>query len=160
MGSTARACLAYGFDLGTSEDFKAAERGEYDGPDLPWYDEDEQDDDEGERGFVEQLFNHLYSLIPNPAPAEYDFQRQKVAEDYYGVTVEHSGHHDYPGWLLVAKGSDRNVEWAEAMPLNVTEMECRPANEGWEEMLYAALTALGITPAQPAAQWLVYPTYG
>jgi hypothetical protein len=160
MGMTARACLAYGYDLGTGEDFKADQRGEYDGPDLPWYDEDEQDDDEGERGFVEQLFNHLYSLIPNPAPAEYDFQRQQVAERHYGVQVEHSGSHDYPGWLLVIKGSERNVEWSDVMTLNVTEMECRPDEEGWDEKLTAALNALGITPTQPTAAWLVYPTYG
>jgi hypothetical protein len=158
MGSTARACLAYGYDLDTSEDFRAAQVDEYGAPDLPWYDDEEQDDDEGERGFVEQLFNHLYSQIPNPVPAEYDFRRQQVAEGYYGITVESSGYCENPGDLLVAKGSERDVAWAEAMPLDVTELECRPVEEGWDAKLDAALTVLGITPTQPAPQWLVYPT--
>jgi hypothetical protein len=135
MGSNPRAHLAYGYDLGSYEDFKAAERGEWGSPALPWLDED---------------------------ASTYAFgdAAEKLLTDHAGVRLDYSGADESVGWMLVVDHSARNVEWSDAMTLNVTELECRPAEEGWDDKLDAALTALGITPAQTAAQWLVYPTYG
>jgi hypothetical protein len=137
MGSTPRAHLAYGYDLGYIEDFKAAERDEYGAPQLPWF-----GDDDGSWDFGAQVEARLENAGSR------------------GVELMFSGGEDLPGWVLTASGSESSAAWSEATPLNVIEMECRPADEGWDDKLTAALTALGITPTQPAANWLVYPTYG
>lgn len=157
MGFVVRAQLVYGYDLGTEEDPRFAERDEYGAPDLPWFDDEETDQDEGARGFVGQLFNHLYSLIPDPPPAEYDFERQDAAQEYFGIGVEFPGHVDNPGLVLTA--ADKSfVSWAETMALDLVELAAPHAE--WDANLAAALAALGITPDQDGPKWLVFPTYG
>lgn len=135
MGSNPRACLAYGYDLGSYEDFRAAERDEYGAPKLPWLDED---------------------------ASTYAFgdAAEKLLTDQPGIRLDYSGSDESTGWVLVVDTSERSVEWSEVMTLNVPELECRPAEEGWDDKLNAALTALGITPTQQGASWLVYPSYG
>jgi hypothetical protein len=135
MGSNPRAHLAYGYDLGSYADFKAAERGEYGSPDLPWLGEDT-----ATYGFSEAV----EARLPVPAAVEIDF----------------SGAEESVGWMLIVKGSERSVEWDEAMAIDVDQLTNRPARENWDFKLADALTALGITPTQDGPKWLVYPTYG
>ena len=158
MGSVARAHLAYGYDLGTADEARFAEVDEYGAPALPWFDDEETDEDEGDRGFVEQLFNHLYSLIPDPKPAEYDFERQEAAEEHFGITVEFPGHVDNSGLVLAVANTDRFVSWAETLELDSAEISrLRPE---WDTKLTIVLAALGITPTQDSPKWLVFPSYG
>jgi hypothetical protein len=135
MGSTPRAHLAYGYDLGYIEDFRASERDEYGGPKLPWF--------EGDSG-------------------SWDFGAQVEAElqnaGILGVELEFSGGDELPGWVLVADDSKRSVAWSEAMVLNLTQMEHPPGE--WFDRLTAAVDALGITPTQDWPRWLVFPSYG
>nr|WP_221374528.1 hypothetical protein [Actinoplanes polyasparticus] len=160
MGMSPDAHLAYGYDLGTDEDPRFAEKGEYDQPDLPWFDSEAEDDDEGEKGFVEQLFNHLYAQIDNPEPAEYDFERQTIAEKHYGIRIKYSGHGDYAGHILIADGSHRSVEWSETMVLDPADLANDPLAGSWDDKLHTVIRALGITPTQDGPRWLVFPSYG
>lgn len=163
MGMSARAHLAYGYDLGSGEDFKAAERGEYGSPQLPWLpvDEDGYTDysDLGEK-VEERLLASVGFTEEWGTGVEGYFDRKRDAEKRVGVELDFSGHHDYAGWVLIAKESERSVEWAEAMVLDLDELEGRPTREGWDTKLRDALAALDITPTQVRAKWLVYPTYG
>ncbi|GAA0493831.1 hypothetical protein Ade02nite_21070 [Paractinoplanes deccanensis] len=158
MGMNVDATLAYGYDLGTDEDPKFAEKGEYGQPELPWFDSEAEDDDEGEKGFVEQMFNHLYAQIDNPPPAEYDFQRQKIAEEHYGIGVQHSGSHEYTGYILTVPDIQESVDWSDTLALDPAVIsEPRPE---WDARLATVIRILGITPTQDGLKWLVFPSYG
>jgi hypothetical protein len=163
MGMSASAHLAYGYDLGSGEDFKAAERGEYGEPKLPWLPTDEDGDcdysDFGEE--VEKRLLASVGFTEEWAPGnEGHWDRKRDAEKRVGVELTYSGHSDYSGWVLIAKDSERSVEWAESMPVDLGELTNRPRYEGWDTKLDDALKALGITPTQVRAKWLVYPSYG
>ncbi len=160
MGMNLDATLAYGYDLGTDEDPKFAEKDRYGQPELDWFDPEAEDEDEGAKGFVEQLFNHLYAQIDNPEPAEYDFQRQRqrVAEQHYGVKIAHSGSHEYPGYILIVPIIQESVNWSDTLALDPAVIgEPRPE---WDAKLTAVLKTLGITPTQDGPKWLVFPCYG
>lgn len=167
MGMTASAHLAYGYDLGSVEDFKAEKRSEYGSPKLPWFDQEEDEDDGSEpagdfAGLAERVlldsigFTERYT---EDAGSDY-FRREREAKARLGVEVGFSGHPDYPGWILVATGSEKSVDWAETMTLDPFVLERTPIDEGWDGKLEAALAALGITPTQGGPCWLVYPSYG
>lgn len=155
MGMTATAHLVYGYDLGSSEEFRAEQRGEYGGPDLPWFDEDEHD---GFAGEAEKVL--LASAGFTEARAESDgyWERERAAKAQVGVEFASTGHVDLPGWVLHATGSERAVAWSETMVLDPAELaQARPE---WDVKLAAALTALGITPTQVVPRWLIFPSYG
>lgn len=164
MGMSADAHLAYGYDLGSGEDFKAAERGEYGEPKLPWLTDD---DEEGEHDDFEDAATKLLlasagfteEWAPEAAEGGY-YDRKRVAEERHGIDFDYSGHSDYVGWMLIAQGSERSVEWDEAMALDLAELAALPGHHGWDEKLAAALKTLGITPTQDGPKWLVYPSYG
>lgn len=161
MGMTARAKLVYGYDLGTLEDFKAAERSEYGSPELPWFNEDETDEDGEEADFGTAVENLLYAAAGFTEKWSRDndgyFDRKKAAEERIGVDLDHSGSHEYPGFILYARGSKRSVEWSDTMAL---DLDVLAATYDWDTKLAAALTALGITPTQDRPKWLVFPSYG
>jgi hypothetical protein len=162
MGMDPEAHLAYGYDLGTGEDFKAAERGEYGAPELPWLPADEDgDSDFSEFGDeVEKRLLASVGFTETNWRAEGYYDRKKEAEKRVGVEIAYSGAPDYAGWILVAQGSERSVEWSETMPVDLDELTNRPSYEGWDTKLADALTALGITPTQDGPKWLVFPSYG
>lgn len=163
MGMSADAHLAYGYDLGSGEDFKAVERNEYGSPKLPWL----PVDDEGftdSSAFDDLIEGVLLASVgfteewKGGDPTYWD--RKQEAEKRCGVELAYSGHADYAGWVLVAKNSERSVEWSEVMAVDLDELTNRPAYEGWDMRLADALTALGITPTQDGPRWLVFPSYG
>ncbi len=169
MGMTPSAHLAYGYDLGSDEDFRAAERDEYGGPKLPWL--PDEDGEGGYDGFPEGADALLLAAtgFVDPPWEEIEGDEEKVttyfaekreAEASHGVELHHSGHSDYSGWVLIAKGSKRSVEWSEAMELDLSELNNSPAYHGWDDKLAAALKVLGVTPTQAGPKWLVYPSYG
>lgn len=169
MGSSPYAHLAYGYDLGSGEDFKAAERGEYGDPKLPWLNDDEGDEREGFGEGVERLLLASTGFVEIPWEQRKDYDQdarrtyyaaKSEAEKRHGVELDYSGHSDYAGWILIARESERRVEWSEAMTVDLDELETRPAYEGWNQKLADALQTLGITPTQNDPKWLVYPSYG
>lgn len=185
MGSDPEARLAYGYDLGNADQWFLAEaNGEYGELDLPWWPDDE-DEDTDLPSFETAVMNALYAAIPDPPPADGDYDREKAARAHWGVKVVSSGNleNDYVGNLLVAAGSDtdangrrRSVEWCETLPLDLDELAAAPAAGGWDAKLGAAVAALGITPVREAPdatgpirdrakvptgpRWLMYPLYG
>jgi hypothetical protein len=161
MGSSARAHLAYGYDLGGGEDFKAAERGEYGEPKLPWLTDDDVEGDHDDFGTeVEKLLLASVGFTEEFTPDSDYWIRRKAAEERVGVELAYSGHSDYAGWLLVITDSQQSVEWSEAMELDLPAMADLTADGLWNAKLTAALAALGITPTQDGPKWLVYPSYG
>lgn len=162
MGMSADAHLAYGYDLGTGEDFKAAERGEYGSPNMSWLPVDEDGDSEY-ADFGEKVEERLLASVGFTEEWTLNsgyHDRLDEARKRIGVELRYSGHTDYAGWALVATGSERSVEWSEVMTVDLDELTNRPAYEGWDTKLADALTALGITPTQDGPKWLVYPSYG
>jgi hypothetical protein len=137
MGSNPRAHLAYGYDLGSYEDFKAAERGEWGSPNLPWL--DEESGTYAFSGGAEDILK---------------------AAGMTAVEIAFSGAEESIGWMLIAKDSERSVEWDLAMTLDLIDMVAQPNRGLWDTKLAAALTALGLTPTQDGPKWLVYPSYG
>jgi hypothetical protein len=123
MGSSARAHLAYGYDLGGGEDFKAAERGEYGEPKLPWLTDDDVEGDHDDFGTeVEKLLLASVGFTEEFTPDSDYWIRRKAAEERVGVELAYSGHSDYAGWLLVITDSQQSVEWSEAMELDLPAM--------------------------------------
>ncbi|GGN38984.1 hypothetical protein FHR83_006817 [Actinoplanes campanulatus] len=134
MGSTPRAHLAYGYDLGSPDDFKAAERTEDGSPNLP-------------------------GLAPYPSVWSFleHVDRQFPAA---GVVARTSGSEGSYGLVLIVDDSQRSVDWDEVMTLDLNEMDGRPSVADWNTDLAEALTALGVTPFQEGPCWLVFPSYG
>lgn len=162
MGSSPRAHLAYGYDLGNGEGFKAAERDEFGGPHLPWLPVDE-DEDADPADFGEELEKALLASIgftETDWRAEGYHNRKRTAKQQLGVHLHFSGGEESTGWVLVATGSESSVDWDETMGLDPGELIRRPNRELWDTKLAYALTALGITPTQDGPKWLVYPSYG
>lgn len=171
MGMSASAHLAYGYDLGSGEDFKAAERDEYDAPKLPWLPTDEDGDCDysefGEKVEERLLAATGFVEIPWEVRKDYDegsrrayYSARAEAGKRHGVEVAYSGHADYAGWLLIAEESERSVEWAAAMTVDLNELTNRPSRDGWDARLSDALATLGITPTQDGPKWLIFPSYG
>jgi hypothetical protein len=162
MGMSARAHLAYGYDLGTGEDFNAAERGEYGEPKLPWMPVDESGDSDYEDfgGEVGKRLLASVGFTETNWRAEGYYDREYEAQKRVGVELDYSGHSDYAGWVLIAAGSERSVTWSEVIALDVDELKFEDRLPGWSKRLADALAALGITPTQTAPKWLVYPSYG
>jgi hypothetical protein len=160
MGMDPEARLAYGFKLGDSEQFNLAEAtGEYGALAVDWY------DPEKEGGFAEQLWNRLFALIPEPPEVQYDWHREEAARKYWNVDLVYSGTYEFSGYILTVTGehtagSYASVEWSNSMPLDLDGMTADPVRFHWDERLGAALKALGLTPTQARAQWLVFPFYG
>lgn len=164
MGSNPSAHLAYGYDLGSEEDFKAAERGEYGSPKLPWYDtddEDDEDDDSEPTGdfpeLAERVLLESIGFTETDWSADGYFERERAAKARLGVEFTFSGG-DVPGWILIASGSEQSVDWAETILLNPAELAM--ARTDWDAKLAAALATLGITPTQDGPGWIVFPSYG
>jgi hypothetical protein len=154
MGSTASAHVAYGYDLGGKEDFLAEPRDEYGSPVLPWCNDNSELTEQAEALLLKETgFSETWS-DENPGY----FQRLAAARQQVGVNFEFSGHADYCGWILIATGSERSVDWAKSMAVDPDQVS-RPHAE-WDAKLAAALRVLGITPSQAGPRWLVFPSYG
>lgn len=158
MGTTARAELAYGYDLGGVDGFKATEVGRYDGPDLPWWREEDDHPQEFTEVADQMLLDRIGLFADTDWQADDYYDRKHTAEKRVGVRFDFPGNHAYPGLVLIAEGSRSAVAWSEVMTLDPNEILI--ARPEWDAKLTAALDALGIHPTQPAARWLVYPTYG
>jgi hypothetical protein len=155
MGMDPEARLAYGYALGTGEDFKVAERAGYGNLSVDWWNEDGG-------GFETQAWKRLWDAIPEKPEVEHEWKREDAARKHWGVDIVNSGTYDYPGFILVPTegGSYKSVEWSDSMTLDVDVMRDQPAALRWDATLAAALQVLGLTPTQDGPKWLVFPFYG
>lgn len=153
MGRSLDASVVYGYDLSDPDTVRIREVDEYDTPtSLDWYDSG------GEESFTKAVIRRLYESIPDAEPVEYDWQRDRMVRERLGVWFVHAGADEYETDILVA-GEGPEAHWGSAV-LDLDELRDRPAVEGWDAKLAAALAALGITPTQDRPRWLVYPSYG
>lgn len=167
MGSSPRAHLAYGYALGSDNRLDVRERvGDY-GRDLTvdWWksydDEDyDPDADEDETSVTSQIYRRLFEAIPDGPAIEYSYQRESHVEQHYGVKLSYPGAEGSSGYVLIAVGSEKSVDWDEVMTLDVDELRDRPFTAQWQLKLANALSLLGITPIQDGPRWLVFPSYG
>jgi hypothetical protein len=160
MTTSTDGILAYGYDLGGDEEWKIREAGEYgELPELPWFDED---DEEGE-GFQEaaerRLLAELASFTETWSPAsEGYFEREEAAKARLGVEFETYCSGDYPSYLLATKVI--TVARGDVEHIDMVELVEAPNVHGWDAKLTAALQVLGLTPIQERARWLLCSYWG
>lgn len=152
MSEVAKAHLAYGYDLGGDNDGWKVTGADRDGTyDFEWSD--------GGETFPEDATNALIiatGFTETRDDSDDWYLRRREVEMGLPIEVVRSGHYDYPGWLLIAVGSCRSVEWTETMIISPA-IEAPP---GWAADLAVALASLDITPKQVHAQWLMFASYG
>lgn len=160
MGSSPSAHLVYGYDLGTCEGYKLAEcEGEYGSLAVDWFDNGD-DENSNPPDFATQVYDRLYAAIAGAPAAEYDFQRQDIAERHFGVEFAYSGGDETPGFILIAAGSESTVDWTDTIAVDLAHLAAAPEAQGWNAKLAEVLTVLGVTPTQDGPRWLVFPSYG
>jgi hypothetical protein len=143
MGRSADGILAYGFELGGSDEWLVREAGEYGELELDWYNE-ASEDDAGEDESGDFADAAAYRLL---------------AEKALGVKIQSHGYDDPPQYLLVTKvlkASQGEVEDAGAF-IAIADDATR---QEWDVKLRAALEVLGLTPKQEHAKWLLCSDYG
>ncbi|HEY9371875.1 hypothetical protein [Streptomyces sp.] len=160
MGQSTNGMLAYGYDLGGEEGWKLQEAGEYgELPELPWFDEENEDGD----GFQESAERRLLAEIAGftetwSSGNEGYSDRKREAKAQVGVEFDTHCSGDYPMYLIATKvitvyrGSVKDIDMA--------ALAVEPEMNGWDEKLRIALQALGITPTQEKARWLLCSYWG
>ncbi|MEU5608421.1 hypothetical protein AB0H03_06635 [Streptomyces sparsogenes] len=160
MGRSTNAVLAYGYDLGGSDEWKIRESGEYgELPNLAWYDPENEDGDD----FLEAAERRLLAEIAGftetwSGENEGYFEREREAKDRLGVKFDIYCSGEYPMYLLAAHVT--TVWRGDIQVIDPARLAADPAEHGWDDKLQAALTALGITPTQDRARWLLCSYWG
>lgn len=156
MGQSTNAMLAYGYDLGGEEEWKVREAGEYgELPALDWYDPDDEDGDDFQSAAERRL---LASVGFTEQWGERDgyFEREEEAKARLGVEFDTHCSGEYPMFLLATKVI--TVYRGSVEEIDVAELAQVPAD--WDGKLTAALRALGLTPTQERARWLLCSYWG
>ena len=156
MGQSTNAVLAYGYDLGSGEEWKIAEVGEYGDLAVDWFDEDHED------GFLGQAERRLlnasgFTETYEDGKDDY-FAREGEAKERLGVEFESYCSGEYPMYVLATKVITVRRGYSEVLDLPALMAE--PAEHGWDDKLTAALTALGITPKQEQPGWVLCSYWG
>lgn len=158
MGQSTNAMLVYGYHLGGDESGWEIEGvGEYgELPDLPWYDP-WNDDFQGaaERHLLAAIAGFTETWTPDN---EGYFDRERAAEARIGARFAHHCSADYPMYLLVTK--EITAYRGDAVPVDFAELAAEVTHMDADAKLRAALGALGITPKQQRAQWLLCSWWG
>jgi hypothetical protein len=154
MGMSTDAILAYGYDLGGTEGWNLEGLGEYgELPELPWLNDDEDD-------FQSAAERHLLATIGEFTETDWRadgyHDRENAAKARLGVQFVSHCSSDYPMYVLATKST---TAWRGSPKLFApTDLGAVPPD--WDEKLRAALTALGITPTQEQAQWVLCSDWG
>lgn len=154
MGVSTDAILAYGYDLGSGEEWKVKETCEYGSLNLPWYDPEDDDAD-----FMEAVEKKLLSaagFTETDWEADGYFTREREALATFGVEVVSHCHHDYPMFILAAYSITSHRGWVGAVDLG----ELVELQEDADARLARALDALGLAPTQEAPAWLLVSDWG
>lgn len=162
MGTSTDGILAYGYDLGGDEEgWKVRETGEYGDLKLDWLADAGEDGDE-DNDVVEQMRKRLLAVVAGFTETDWEadgyFDRESDAENAVGVGFESYCSGEYPMYVLAAK-----VITAKRGDCDVIDMAALSDPEtlaGHDAKLSAALTALGITPAQGKPAWLLCSYWG
>ena len=165
MGSSPSAFLAYGYDLGSDDEWKIGETDEYGGIDasnasaLAWYDDSEDAD-----GFIEQAERRLLAEIAGFTETWETwtgegnfFTAEGVAKERLGVAFERYSYGEYPMFVLASKVIDVGDDTAKVVDL--AELAAHPDRPKWDAALFDAVKTLGITPNQERPSWLLGALY-
>src|SRR5690242_15421356 len=164
MGSSPRAYLAYGYDLGGAEGewfVKEYDKHQYKVV-LPWFDEDDPDEDEDFPTRVsERLLKELGGLTEEKITSdgwnpEY-YRNKREAEERLLVEFFSYGYHESPSYALVCKPSQAEAEWGESAL--VEPVQSTQVIAAWNAKLNEAIKVLGITPTQEHASWVLMAAY-
>ncbi|MFD5491597.1 hypothetical protein ACFWH4_01315 [Streptomyces sp. NPDC127091] len=159
MGQSTNGMLAYGYDLGGEEEWKIREAGEYgELPELDWYDPSNEDGDGFQEAAERRLLAELADFTETDWSADGYFERERAAKARLGVEFDTYCSGDYPMYLLATKVI--TVRRGSVKHIDMTELAIAPEMNGWDEKLHAALQALGITPTQEKAKWLLCSYWG
>ncbi|MEV2239589.1 hypothetical protein [Micromonospora sp. NPDC049891] len=156
MGTSTNAMLVYGYDLGSDDEWKlegAGKYGEYDWEAHDWHNEDE--------GFAESAEVKLlaaHGFTETDWQVDGFYQRQREAKAAMGVEVVTHCSGEYPMYVLAAKEIVAHRGDAKVLDLDALNREA--VEGGYDEKLRAALTALGLTPKQDRARWLLCSYWG
>lgn len=156
MGMYAHGILAYGYDLGNEEKWLVeGTTSEFGDLNVTWYDPDADDD------FVEAATRRL--LTAAGFTETYDgtdgyFTRLHEAEKQLPTEVRMHGYDEAPGYYLTTKTTA--VDQGDVRVLDLPKLAREPFTNDWDDKLSAALNALGLTPMQPHASWLLMADYG
>ncbi|WP_328344653.1 hypothetical protein [Micromonospora sp. NBC_00421] len=158
MGTSTDAILTYGYNLGNDDEWKLEGAGEYGGYDFTahdWYSED------GGTDLVESIETKLlaaHGFTETDWQVDGFYQRQTEAKAAMGVEVVTHCSGDYPMYVLAAKKITASRGDCEVVDFDALTRET--VEGGYDEKLRAALTALGLTPTQDRARWLLCSYWG
>lgn len=159
MSNSARGKLAYGYDLGGDEEWKVQGAGEFgEMPNLGWFNPDDEEGDDFATAAERLLLAEIAGFAETDWRADGYFDRERKAKARLGVRFETHCSGEYPAHLLTVKVM--TAEWGEVQAVDMVDLAEAPAREGWDDKLRAALSALGITPTQERAKWLLCSFWG
>lgn len=159
MSTSTNGILAYGYDLGGGEGWKLQGCGEYDElPELPWFNEENEDGNDFQSAAERHLLAELADFTETDWQVDGYFARERDAKARLGVEFDTYCSGEYPEFLLAAKVI--TVYRGDVKHIDMAELADAPEMNGWDERLRTALTALGITPTQERAQWLLCSYWG
>lgn len=155
MGQSANGVLVYGYDLGGDEEWKVQGAGEFgEPPAVDWFDPDDEEGDHFQAAAQRRLLAEIAGFAEEwSAGDDGYFDREKAAKARVGVEFVTYCSHDYPMYVLAAKAI--TVDQGYVNDIDMAGLVQAPAREGWDEKLRAAIAALGLTPTQEQAKWLL-----
>lgn len=153
MGQSTNGILAYGYNLGGGDgEWQVAEADEYGGLTVDWLDPESED---GVETAIEERMLASVGFTEQWQPGiDGYFDRKKAAEARLGVELESYCSGDYPMYLLAATGSVQTAYRGDCDPASFD------IDPSWDGKLAAALAALGMTPTQDQAKWLLCSYWG
>jgi hypothetical protein len=160
MGSSPYGRLIYGYDIGGDD--VGWHIAEYDQDryelTMPWLREETDDPDDDFVTRAEKLLlTEIAGFTETDWRSEGCSDRLQAAKERIGVCVTSYGHYDAGGHALATH--EISMEWDCSDVLNLAELAARPAAEGWDDRLAAAVRALSITPSQERPGWLLCAEY-
>lgn len=161
MGQSTNAMLVYGYHLGSSDGGWLVEgAGEYgELPELPWLDEDNEDGGDFQESAERRLLAEIAGFTETWSSGNEGYhQREREAKARLGVEFDTHCSGDYPMYLLIAKGI--TVYRGDVKHIDFAALTAEVQEKGADAKLRAALAALGLTPTQERAQWLLCSYWG
>lgn len=165
MGQSTNGVLAYGYDLGSDEEWKVREAqqgpgNKYGYLKTSWYDAEAADEDDSEESedLIDKMQRRLYDSIPGLPPVESGWECGDPVKEHLGVWFEAYCSGDYAMWMLVT--SETTVYRGDTKVIDPAEMLADPGRNRWDEKLAHALSVLGLTPLQEKPAWLLASYWG
>lgn len=166
MGQSTNGVMIYGYDFGAEESLLLAEAQQGDANPYgyfkaSWHDDEHDsvtDDDGHELGVFILMTKRLYEAIPDAPPAEWDWQRDEIVKEHFGVWFESYCSGDYPMYVLAT--AEFTVYAGDVKAVDVQRLADDPAAKGWDAKLTEALRILDVHPLQEHPAWLLASYWG